>query len=576
VVKAEENLLLQSQTFDNASWTDAGAVVTVVANAATAPDGTVTADSIAEIATTASFAKQQAPSLVASTTYVLSCYVKDVDVQYVGLNCFGVSNNYVYAEFDLTGVSVNRSAALGSGWSISSSSITASTEGFYRIVLIFTTGSTVTTPRVRLFLSDGAGAITTNGIPSYTGVAKSAYFWGAQLEQRSSVTAYNVTTTQPITRYQRQLKTAAANEWPREFDPVTGECLGRSVWESRTNLLTYSEDFTNAAWTKTRASITANQIIAPDGALTADKLVEDTTASNSHQVVFGVTTIASSVHTGTIYAKAAERSWLLIQIGATTAGLAYFNLADGTVGTVTGGYTATITSVGNGWYRCSLAGTIAGTSTNNFRVYLATANGTFSYTGDGYSGIYIWGAQLEAGAFATPYIPTVASQVTRLADSAVMTGTNFSQWFNPEQGCILAEYSRVIASVAAANDGLVLQIDDGTNSNRILAGNVNNGGNSSITDAVVTGGSSQEQTFPLASGFVANTFYKQSFSYKTNDFKGCVNGGTVTTDALGVTPVVTQIKIGQRISDSFLNGYLKRLTYYSQALTAANHQAITR
>jgi hypothetical protein len=207
---------------------------------------------------------------------------------------------------------------------------------------------------------------------------------------------------------------------------------------------------------------------------------------------------------------------------------------------------------------------------------LATANNTVSYTGDGYSGIYIWGAQLEAGAFATPYIPTVASQVTRLADSAVMTGVNFSSWYRQDEGCILAEYSRVIASVVAANDGYALQIDDGTNANRILMANLVNVGNSSLSDASIVGSALQAQTFPLASGFVANTFYKQSFSYKTNDFKGCVNGGTVTTDTLGVTPVVTQIKIGQQVSASFLNGYIKRLTYYNQALTSANLQAVTR
>jgi hypothetical protein len=104
--------------------------------------------------------------------------------------------------------------------------------------------------------------------------------WGAQLEQRDAVTSYTATTTQPITNYIPVLLTAATNAPRFDHNPTTGESLGLLIEEQRTNLLfPYSEEFDNAAWSKTRSSITSNTIVAPDGTLTGDKLVEDTANS---------------------------------------------------------------------------------------------------------------------------------------------------------------------------------------------------------------------------------------------------------------------------------------------------------
>jgi hypothetical protein len=182
------------------------------------------------------------------------------------------------------------------------------------------------------------------------------------------------------------------------------------------NLLTYSEDFGNAAWTKTRASVSTNATTAPNGTLTAGKLIEDLTASNTHLAFSGgISVIASTVYTYTIYAKAAERTWFNMQIGTgaeaygATVPFCYFDLANGAIGS-SGSVTGTITPVGNGWYRCS-AVAIATTSatTTNMRIKLATGNSVDSYTGDGTSGIFIWGAMLNIGSTAGPYVQTVAS-----------------------------------------------------------------------------------------------------------------------------------------------------------------------
>jgi hypothetical protein len=163
------------------------------------------------------------------------------------------------------------------------------------------------------------------------------------------------------------------------------------VEELRTNLLLRSEEFDNASWTKTRSSVTANTIIAPDGTLTGDKLVEDTSASNTHTINQTATISNATSYSLSFYAKAAERS--LIRVNSPSLGVdLWFNLLTGTVQIQTLGV-GTITAVGNGWYRIVATGT--STTTSGAATIFLSNGTTHIYTGDGYSGIYIWGAQLE-------------------------------------------------------------------------------------------------------------------------------------------------------------------------------------
>jgi len=166
------------------------------------------------------------------------------------------------------------------------------------------------------------------------------------------------------------------------------------------NLLTYSEMFSNAAWSKTRSSVSANTTTAPNGTLTADSLIEDT-ATGTHSTSFGFTAIASPF-TATIYAKSNGRNWLNISFLSTTNAFAYFDLQNGVLGTIGAASTATITSVGNGWYRCSMTATTAA-GANTLAYYLASADNVVSYTGNGTSGLFIWGAQLVEGTSALDY-----------------------------------------------------------------------------------------------------------------------------------------------------------------------------
>jgi hypothetical protein len=198
---------------------------------------------------------------------------------------------------------------------------------------------------------------------------------------------------------------------------------------------------------------------------------------------------------------------------------------------------------------------------------LALHNGTTSvYTGDGVSGMYLYGAQVEAGAFATSYIPTSAAQVTRAADIAVMTGTNFSSWYNQSEGTIVAS---ILNGTPTGTSTAVLSFQDG-------AGSANNrhqmSGYTAFT-ATVVGGVVQSNL-----GTNASAAASLAYAYKANDFAASANGATPTTDNSGTVPsALAYATIGKfdfGLAQS-LNGHIRTIAYYPSRLSNAQLQALT-
>ena len=569
--KAEENLLLQSQDFST-TWTNLASTDT--ANSTAAPDGTTTADTLTESATSSIHGiVQSGVSVISGTTYAFSIFIKKgtgataPDVVQLTWGTSGFTSD-VYVNYDISVGGGSSGTVTQAGASVIASSITDVGNGWYRCTFTANAGSTTTSGMTVLFTNNNP---TATRAPSYLGVVTAdAFLWGAQLEQRAALTDYTATTTQPITNYVPALQTAASGEARFDHDPITSESLGFLIEEQRTNLLTYSEQFDDAAWTKARATVTSNTVVAPDGTLTGDKLVEDTTASNTHLLSVGSISFTSGTsYTLSAYVKAAERTQIVLLCGTTafgsgTGSQTLFNLSTLATSNLAGAAaTATITSVGNGWYRCSI--TLAATATASDLIqYRLSSGGSVSYTGDGYSGIYIWGAQLEAGAFPTSYIPTVASQVTRAADVASMTGTNFSSWFNNAEGSFYHELNTPNDFAAFANFGA----SDGSTTNQI-------GLQLSSTEqirGIIK--SSNTSSFAANLGSIPSGFYKVSMAYKFNDAAICLNGGAVTTDtSVDVPNNMNQISISGQGGSA--NGHIRKLAYYPKRLSNATLQALT-
>jgi hypothetical protein len=568
VAKAEENLLTQSQDFTTL-WV--GADVSRTGNTSTAPDGTTTADTITEDNTSALHLIFRGATT--SGVVTLSVFAKlgsGTPFLTIGVNKDGV--NWGSATFDLSGGTSTQTQAVGT-YSSASATITAVAQSFYRCTLTVTTDSVT---QVRIGLNNtGTPASTQRGFGDvYLGVVtNSLIVWGAQLEQRSAVTAYTPTTTEPITNYIPVLLTAASGVARFDHNPITFESLGLLVEEQRTNSLTYSDDFADAAWTKTRASITSNTIVAPDGTLTGDKLVENTD-NNTHDIQFSFSATSGTTYTWSIYAKKGNRNLRLFAPSAvfTTAFSVVFDLTAGTATPAVTGSVGFITDVGNGWYRCGMTQTATATASGAFTFSLLDGT-TRTYTGNGYDGIYIWGAQLEEGAFPTSYIPTVAATVTRNADAASMTGTNFSSWYRADEGTL---YGELVARGSATNDESQISISDGTTSNTFGISWVGSTFNR-YGAFMVTSGSGQLTGVNQSTGASPrNTNIKAAFTYKTNDAIAAFSGTLTAADTVLTLPVVNQLVFASGAGTTrFLNGTIKKIAYYPSRLPDAQLQALT-
>jgi hypothetical protein len=533
---AEQNLLTWSQDVDQAVWSKNN--TTITANSTTAPDGTSTADTQTATGTSGVYYAQSLPLPATGQSVTVSRYVKAGTKAFCTLGLQGLADAF----FDLTGLTTSFS---GSG--AVSASITDVGNSWRRVTATWTwSGATCANYCAMASSLSSSAGIT---------VGDTIFVWGHQAEQRSAVTAYTPTTTAAVTNYIPTLSTAAAGVARFDHNPITGESLGLLIEEQRVNLSTYSDDFSNAAWNfSENSSITANTIIAPDGTLTADGLIENTSTGVHRRGRQNISITSGQVYTISVYAKSSNRN-LMINAVNNFGARANFNLSNGTINSTSNG-TSSILNAGNGWYRCSVTGTAPTTTASGtflFQINTNTLSDDNSYTGDGWSGIYIWGAQVEAGAFATSYIPTVASQVTRSPDAASMTGTNFSSWYNNAEGTLYAESASPLSGSSGFSRAFI--ISDNSVSNFISAG--------TATSQVRTAGVFQAD---LGTTQVANTFYKVAVGVKTNDVAVSYNGAAVQTDTSVVLPRVNQAQIGG-LETNLGNGVIRKVAYYPRRLS---------
>ena len=361
------------------------------------------------------------------------------------------------------------------------------------------------------------------------------------------------------------LETVAINV-PR-LDYTGGGCPKILVEPARTNLLTYSNDFTNVAWSKDRVTISANSIISPDGTLNASKL-NDTLQGNNAYRLYNSLTLSSQSYTQTFYAKAAEYNWVYVRIG--NAQRAWFNISNGTLGTINIGLSGSIISVGNGWYKITTTITTATAGGGFALIGLTNANNIESYTPiTGGQGIYIYGTQLEASSNATSYIPTTTliAGTTRVAD--VISKTGISSLIGQTEGTIYAEINNTL--MTSYSTGYVIRIFADAN-NEVW---IRKEGSSNTYTARWRANSTNvvnQLNIPVLNG---NN--KIAIAYKSTDSAVYLNGTQIgtsaSTGAFSVAP--SQIAIGSNSAAEFFNDRIELATLFQTRLTNAQLATLT-
>jgi hypothetical protein len=173
-------------------------------------------------------------------------------------------------------------------------------------------------------------------------------------------------------------------------------------------------------------------------------------------------------------------------------------------------------------------------------------------------------------AFASSYIKTEGSQVTRSADAASMTGANFSSWYRQDEGSFYAEF-RPMSSNFLANRNMFLASDN-TTSNFIGLRYPASGSQPAMASTVA----GVIQANLTTGAMVAGVNYKLAGAYKVNDFAASRNAGTVITDTDGTVPVVNQAEIGSLAGVSTGSQHLAKLAYYPKRLANAEIVALTQ
>jgi hypothetical protein len=502
------NLSTYSEDFANTAWSKYQASVT--GNAATAPNGTNTADFLYDnSANDAHIAYQILPLQKGINT--ISVYAKANTLSHINLQFYDGTAGYQSNVFNLangTTTGANQSIEnVGNGW--------------YRCSFSYDLPTSANT-YCYVFLNNGS----TTG---YIGTGKGVYIWGYQANYGALKPYFPTTDRLNVPRLTYE-----------------NGCPSLLLEKQSTNVVTYSEDFSNAVWEVDGITKSSNVAISPDGTQNADKLVSNNASGN--KFVYQVDTVASgTAYTLSAYFKSSEYTYAYFRIGGVTGNpYVIYNLTNQSLVSTSGSVTHSIQSVGNGWYRIILTVTTTSTVVAPVFSFLPTTGYTIDgsnlpqYTGNGVNGGFIWGAQIEASAYPTSYIPTTSTSVTRLADSCYKTG--ISSLIGQSEGSIFVEcivkgdrglaaniFSNELGSANAISTIAIVYVA-GAIEVKTFFGNGGYGG------VIINGGS-----------FSVGQKLKIGYRYKSGDFALYINGVQIGTDSTTMTfnGTKTEIRLGE-------------------------------
>jgi len=364
-----------------------------------------------------------------------------------------------------------------------------------------------------------------------------------------------------------------------------------------TNTATYSNDFTQGDVFNSSSNpgldatvLTSQQATSPDGTNNAWLLKDDNSGGTGTPNLryFGTTVNSNYFNTFSIFAKKALTNDFIAlataSFDSSANGNTWFNISNGTLGNVNNNHTAKIEDYGNGWYRCQITFKTTTDVQGAIRIRLSSTNGDINCSLDGTNGSYIFGLQCEASAtqnFATSYIPTSGSTVTRNQDVCINSGS--SDLINSTEGVLYAEVS-ALSTPIDGNISRMISLSD--------AGNGGKGGNillinipdtnvlqpsPTIRAALLKGRNVETQLITTA--FTVTDNLKIAFKYKQDDFALWINGVEAATDTSGETFAADKLNLlnfrfGNQTSANF-NGKVKCVAVFEEALTDSELTCLT-
>ena len=486
------NLVQYSEDFSNGVWTTTS--TTITADNTTAPNGTATADKVEISSSTNAIVQQIINSnlITGGLPCTFSVYIKSVS----GTGNVGIRSGQ-------TGLS----------------SVFSYTNQWQRFEWTF---NAYALSEIMQFCN--------NTLVGGADSAPSFYAWGAQLNIGSTAKPYFPTTDRlnvPRLTYQNG----------------GGGCPSLLLEKQSTNLVTYSEQFDNADWTKSEVTISANSTTSPDGTQNADAAIESTTANSYHRVLptnpFSGTGGAYYSFTTYVKKKGTTRHIYWMCQNSNDAIFAHFDMTNFTVNQVSSNgngsnASASIIAVGNDWYRITLSGIVSTVSTNYYNQFyfensVNTGFNPSPYTGDGVSGFYLWGWQIEQSSYPTSYIPTTSSSATRVKDLAYKSGA--TALIGQTEGVLFCDFN--LPSVETSGDYPFIVNIWGNSTNRFGFARYPNGG----VHIYMIASTSQ---------FTYNTTqltgrFKLALGYKANDCVIYLNGTLLQTITSATIPATDDI-----------------------------------
>jgi hypothetical protein len=425
--------------------------------------------------------------------------------------------------------------------------------------------------------NDGGAIFSQTGTPS-----AEFYVWGAQV-QPGSIVGELIQTSGTIN-----------TNTPRfDYDPTTTPPTPRGllIEGSASNLWTYSQD--QSQWAVNNVTVnTGTQATAPDGATSLFPVLTNNTGSVQYfvrqRLADTISATSGQTYTYSMFVKKGTHRYVQMFASAiaifTTPAQANFDLDDGTTGNVAN-CTTNAVSYSNGWWRLSITVTANqnASQAQPFLMYLvssktAARSEVHSLTS---ASVYAWGAQVEAGSGASSYIPTGASTGFRAADSCVMTGTNFSSWYqSATAGTVYCEFDNPRASLGAAFTPAPVNLGDYSAGN-LLSGFIGGYTTGQLFACAIWGNGGngfQSATVPTVTSIALGN--KSAYAFSGQSIMGAFRGSSSSTaTTTGTVNAKTVMYVGLNFAPpnnrDFLNSCIQRIKFFPTQYTAAQLQALT-